>query len=237
MPLTSSSKSTKVRLAYGAADATLAVYGRVARPFARIVARRFRTPVKLHLGSGLVYLDGWVNIDWQPTAYSVLTRGKRPDVSADLARGVPFPRAVATHVYSNNFMEHLEPAAAHRCLAEALRVLQPGGRIRIVVPDVARYLRAYTEGDAAFFAQLTGASDYWPELRTPMEYVATVIHGAAAHGWSHYWAYDFETLSLYLQDAGFLEIERFDVNESSDEVLRNLDGGVFACLAVEAVAP
>lgn len=195
--------TAKAKIAYAIAGPLTAAYGFGVRPLAPLLARRFASPYRVHLGSGLIHLEGWVNVDWAPIPYCVLLRQPGPDLYADLARSLPFATASATHVYANNFLEHLDRPGARCCLREAARILAPGGRIRIVVPDAGAYARAYAAGDEEFFSSVRNGSDVWPDVKTPLEHLATIVHGSAEHGWRHLWAYDYETLERYLTEVGF----------------------------------
>jgi SAM-dependent methyltransferase len=67
-----------------------------------------------------------------------------PDVIAcDLRRPLPFASGSFRGVYAAHVLEHLEPAEARRFLAEVFRLLEPGGVVRIVVPDLEGIARAY----------------------------------------------------------------------------------------------
>lgn len=61
----------------------------------------------------------------------------------NLANGIPFPSASVDMVYDSHMLEHLDRPVAERFLAEARRVLKPGGIHRIVVPDFEKMCRAY----------------------------------------------------------------------------------------------
>lgn len=54
----------------------------------------------------------------------------------DLSRPVPFADASFGAVFSNQVIEHLPPAAQLMMIAEAYRVLRPGGQVLIISPCV-----------------------------------------------------------------------------------------------------
>jgi predicted SAM-dependent methyltransferase len=225
-----------------ALDALLRVEGTVLRPLARLRAGRLRRSglTKIHCGCGLVLLDGWANVDYRALPGHLveagrLTRRRRPSLYADLRRGIPFPTGSATHVYSNNFLEHLTRDDGLRHLNECLRVLRPGGRIRIVVPDVERYATAYISREPGFVQMLRDGSPYWPSwLTTQLEALLTIVHGSRELGWPHGWGYDFETLRLSLERTGFVDVHRYELDESDDPELRGIDGDRQLCVVAEA---
>lgn len=81
--------------------------------------------MKLHLGCGRDYRDGWHNVD------AVASVG--PDEVVDLD-DTPWPWAddSATAIVAEHVFEHLEDMAA--TLQECARVLEPGARARVTMP-------------------------------------------------------------------------------------------------------
>lgn len=88
--------------------------------------------MKLNIGCGNHYADGWVNVDIDQTDEVC------PDVQADLVAGLPFPDGVAKRIYLGHVLEHLDPTALPAALAECARLLAPGGALMIVGPDCDR---------------------------------------------------------------------------------------------------
>src|SRR5216684_899766 len=88
--------------------------------------------LKLHLGCGTRATPGWVNIDAfeQPGL----------DLRWDLRDPLPCDAGAADLVYSEHVLEHFEKEAADAVLREVFRVLVPGGRIRLGVPDAGLYM-------------------------------------------------------------------------------------------------
>lgn len=91
----------------------------------------------LNLGCGSRFHPAWVNIDTAPAEPSV--------VAHDLREGIPFPDAEFDAVYHSHVLEHFPKRSAGPFLAECLRVLRPGGILRVAVPDLERIARGYLE--------------------------------------------------------------------------------------------
>ncbi len=89
----------------------------------------------LNVGCGRTYHPAWVNIDVEPASADVL----RFDVSA----GLPFPDATFEACYCSHMLEHLRRSEAARVVSEMHRVLRPGGKIRVVVPDLETLAQEY----------------------------------------------------------------------------------------------
>lgn len=92
---------------------------------------------KINLGCGPVFVDtsDWVNLDFSPASSAVR--------QANLLTRLPFADNAVGVVYSSHFLEHVPRAAVAGVLAECFRVLQPGGILRLVLPDLENLCRAY----------------------------------------------------------------------------------------------
>lgn len=78
---------------------------------------------------------------------------------------LPFDGAVLEAIYCSHVLEHLPTAHVQPLLDEFRRVLAPGGRLRILVPDLESSLRDLIAGDAPF-ASLDAALGTLPEVLT-----------------------------------------------------------------------
>lgn len=81
--------------------------------------------LKLNLGCGNKYLEGYVNCDVVPRV--------RADHYFDLnAPPYPFDDESAGEILMDNVLEHLDDVT--RVLGELHRILEPGGRLRLLLP-------------------------------------------------------------------------------------------------------
>ncbi|MBM7774418.1 hypothetical protein JOD54_004622 [Actinokineospora baliensis] len=158
-------------------------------------------PVRLHLGCGEHPMAGWVNIDLVSPA---------ADLRVDVRDGLPFADDSAEAVYIAHLLEHLEyPADAGAVLAECVRVLAPGAVLRVAVPDIAAFARAYVEGRAEFFAEFERRWERAPSA-SPL---AAFLHyaGAGEFPWvadRHRFGYDEATLAALLAGSGLVGVRR-----------------------------
>jgi predicted SAM-dependent methyltransferase len=169
---------------------------RAVAPWARRRAGRLGAvgEIRLHLGSGLTPLAGWVNVD---------LFGNPVELPWDLRMPFPLPDGVVAAIFHEHLLEHLPLEAGLALLKECHRLLTPGGVLRSGVPDAGAYLRAYAEGDDGFF-QLVRSS-----RPTRLLAVREVFQD---HG--HQAAYDLETLVLLMETAGFSEVSGRAVGDS-----------------------
>lgn len=202
------------------------LHGRGVRAASAMAGRR---PLKLNLGCGQnlkAATEGWINVDlFEP----------RADFPLDLRRPLPFPESSVDMVYSEHVFEHLAvpaspdrmgwsldtegaPSEALQFLRESRRVLVPGGRLRVVVPDAERAVRLYLRGELETWGP--------PWVDTPMHFLNYVFR----QGREHLYAYDEQTLIGLVRRAGFSEVHRSEFSPGLDSDHRKNDS-----LYVEAV--
>jgi predicted SAM-dependent methyltransferase len=160
---------------------------RVVRPWSRhkLRAAQQRSPLRLHLGSGRINKPDWVNIDL------VLAKA---DIAWNLVTGIPFRTGSVDAIFHEHVFEHIEVRDGYAFAQECLRVLKPGGILRIGIPDAGALLHSYA-----------GTADpEWANSKpTPMLAVTGLFY---EH--DHRAMYDEETLRLLLHAAGFADTQR-----------------------------
>lgn len=184
------------------------------RPLARrrAAALTGRRPLRLHLGCGSLYKEGWVNVD---------LAGTRVDLPWDLSRPLPFAAGSVDAIFHEHLLEHLAYSQGLELNRRCRALLRPGGVLRVGVPDAGAALRAYVESPAS-------EPERWP--------TALARVSALAYDSGHRAIYDAETLALSCRAAGFVragarEFGAGDLQPSPDSAERR-----GYTLYVEAVA-
>ncbi|TGL10741.1 class I SAM-dependent methyltransferase [Leptospira meyeri] len=93
--------------------------------------------ILLNLGCGSRFHSSWLNFDF-------VSRSKEV-IAVDLRKGIPVADSTVSAVYSSHVLEHFSKSKVSYFLQEIYRVLEPGGILRIVVPDLEQIVRAYIE--------------------------------------------------------------------------------------------
>ncbi len=97
-------------------------------------------PIKLHIGCGEKYLEGYVNIDYPPSEHSVMT--VKADIYHDI-RTLSYPENSIDEIRSHHLFEHFSRAEAIALLLRWRRWLKPGGKLVIETPDFLSCATAY----------------------------------------------------------------------------------------------
>jgi predicted SAM-dependent methyltransferase len=192
---------------------------------------RDRRNLKVNVGPGMSAKEGWVNID--------IFQFPGVNCIYDCRRSLPFADESVAFIFTEHFFEHIEYVEeAPFFLSECHRVLQPNGIIRMIVPDVEKYVRAYCKDG---WEDLTEVRPLKPDhtdvhfgsrFQTKME----VLNAVFRQHFEHKFAYDFPTLELSLKRAGFTDIRRqaFGTSLSPDLCIDN-PTRVSESLYVEAI--
>jgi predicted SAM-dependent methyltransferase len=108
----------------------------------------------VNVGCGRQAHPDWCNLDLTASAPGVIEH--------DLRRGLPFENGSCAAVYHSHVLEHLRPDEARGLLSECFRVLEPGGTLRIAVPDLEGIARQYlTSLEAAASNPAASADHEW----------------------------------------------------------------------------
>ena len=202
----------------------------------------------LQLGAGPNALEGWLNTDIAPSGPGV--------AYLDATRPFPLPDETFDYVFSEHQIEHIEARHALPMLRECFRVLNRGGRLRLATPDLAVVIALYEEGSNERYLDYVialargdadsgrGAAAIDALTATPQGKRAFVIN-EVVRWYGHQFIYDEATLTALLGQAGFGGIERREVGESGEEMLRGLESHAeaagdpemnrFETLVVEAI--
>ena len=171
--------------------------------------------LKLNIGCGLSGIPGWYNIDNSPTVLlSRLPMGQRlfrtPQWPRDVRRinvlhGLPFFDESVLYIYSSHLLQGLKPAESRGLLRECFRVLQPGGVLRIVVPDLERVVRDYLADPD------TAASHKLMRRLSPK---SSPIRDLLRKGRRYEQMFDARSLAELLAEAGFNDPRRCGFKQS-----------------------
>jgi len=140
--------------------------------------------MKLHLGAGAKYLQGYTHID--------INKHPHIDYEKDV-RDLSFLKAGSVEeIYASHVLEHFTRTEILDVLTEWTRVLCVNGVLRLAVPDFEAVVAEYqiNKNLNAVLGLLYGGQDY-------------------PHNF-HYQAYDFDRLKGLLEKAGLVDVQKYD---------------------------
>jgi predicted SAM-dependent methyltransferase len=172
---------------------------------------------KLHFSSGERQLPGWLNTD--------LYVG---DIYLNALAPFPLPPASFDAIYSHHVIEHFSLADLARIFGQFLRILKPGGRIRLVTPSLEALITAYREGGSTLVRHYCAQEP----LATP----AVAFNTLMFNGTEHRFVFDEKTLSELLSEVGFSDIRFYPYNQSEDPRFAGIDDHGYAFIAQLSLA-
>jgi len=184
--------------------------------------------MKLNLGCGPVQPDGWVNVDGSNRAYLAsrlpwLNRALERSgllaptefgahtVHADLLRHFPWPNGSIDAIYMGEVLEHFTRVQGEQILHQCFRVLRRGGRLRVRVPDNARFWSRYLEEyqRTRGLARSSWSGDHTRFIKMYFDDLCVKRPKLwQSMGHFHKWMYDEVSLTLLFEGTGFREVER-----------------------------
>jgi len=178
-------------------------------------------PLKLHLGCGNKCIPGWYHIDVIPFPHV--------DLCHEIDNLPMIEDNSVEVIYCCHVLEHFLRRDVVRVLLEWHRILQPGGTLRISVPNFAVLSSIYqnTNNLDAVIGPLFGRQNYLYNF--------------------HYSAFDYNSLKGLLEGTGFKGIQLYDwrktehaaIDDYSQAYYPHMDkeNGVLISLNMEAIKP
>jgi predicted SAM-dependent methyltransferase len=143
-------------------------------------------PVRIHLG-GETRMPGWIVVNPQP--------GPHVDIRGDHRRLALFAPGSVAEIYASHVVEHLDPRVELKAAMQSvLRVLVPGGRLLVAVPDLLALCKIYAD-------KATTQYERFLAMRA--------IYGGHSDDFDiHHTGFDETSLRATLTEMGFAYIQR-----------------------------
>lgn len=174
-------------------------------------------PINLNLGgAGEGFreskLPGFLTVD--------LREVEGTDIVSDVSDLSMVPSGVVSQIYASNVLEHFPHTKTVDVLKEWRRVLKPGGKLFVSVPDFEACVQLY-------------------QKQGLVPWVQFLIWGDQAHALNfHYINFTFASLAFAVNQAGFYDVKRvislpFGLKDASE--IRDTRYGIRVSLNVECV--
>jgi len=133
-----------------------------------------------------------------------------------LRNPLPFEDNSIDYIFNEHFMEHLTPDEGIKANQDFLRVLKPGGVLRIATPDLKVVIDEYLNLPLSKNPSVkTYKMDF---VKTPAELI-----NMGFSWWGHKWLYDAQELERRLKEAGYKKMTRCKLGKSSHKELNGLE--------------
>lgn len=184
---------------------------------APLLSRRFQRAVtaetelvKVNVGAGRAFLEGWINTDvgWRTVNY------------LDLTKPWPLSPGSVDRIYGDNVIEHFPLEVCRNVLRYCWDALSEGGALRLATPDVERTARAYLDDPQLTAAHLARHRRHGFPADYPVDMLRITY---AYHGHHLGYCFDWPALSTELAAAGFVDIRRYEAGCSDDPAFRGLE--------------
>jgi predicted SAM-dependent methyltransferase len=181
------------------------------RPNIVELLKNYPDRVMLNVGCGTDYKEGWINID-NNTDDNI----ENLDLNWDLRNPLPFDDNSVDYIFNEHFIEHLTVEEGIHVNQDFLRVLKPGGVLRMATPDLTLAVDKYLN---------------LPIYKDPvvkqfhLDFINTLADrlNMAFSWWGHKWLYDWEELERRLKEAVCKKITQADLRKSKHTELRGLE--------------
>jgi len=197
---------------------------------------------KYNLGCGTMLYKEYLNVGyWEQLADGVVYKDVNGNtgtfmLNLDLRHGIPAHDGSLDLIYHSHMLEHLSYEDGIAFLKDCNRALTPGGKLRLLVPDLEAFSKAYVANDRFFF------EEYRKVLNADLYVTNAAIFMGMLHNHGHKCGYDFETIKWVLEHAGFTTVKK--TLYSSSEYIDNIAEiephnplRVMESLCVECVKP
>jgi predicted SAM-dependent methyltransferase len=168
----------------------------------------------LHIGCQDHVIASWLNVDIAPRTEEVMYM--------DATERFPFPDATFDCIFSEHMIEHIALEKGRFMVSECLRVLKPGGKIRVTTPNLKFLIELYREEKLPVQKEYIEFSKrYFHDTNFPL--TDTIVINNFFRDWGHQFIYDKKTLQSLFSTCGFCEVTFPELHQSDDLRLQNLE--------------
>jgi predicted SAM-dependent methyltransferase len=186
---------------------------------------------KLNIGSSVVHLNGWLNLEyneqywvdaqkgavgWGEEINELATRDM-PDVFGDVLDLHQFEDNTFDLIRSAHVLEHIHPKKTHQALREQFRVLKSGGWCRVIVPSLDILLDRYnkrSQHKAFWDKQKNDPGLYMDsELKKPYDNIDEAFIATIHLNGEHLNSFTRASLIAMMKRVGFVSIQGCDADE------------------------
>lgn len=224
---------------------------------------------KLNIGCGnnLIEDDTWINIDnsflakirrsifWRIFNLVINLKFLRnrvpnfffnyPKVDiVDIRKKFPYANNSIDYIYCSQVIEHLQKYDLNKFIEECLRILKPGGLIRILTPDLEKIIKLYSLSDLNTFKEndfleSNNPCDHLNAMFYPRSHIFLNKRSVFTKFFDflpeqHKYIYDFKTIFEMFKSVGYENIKSVDTKDSIFPGAKILDKAQDVSILLEA---
>lgn len=176
--------------------------------------------IKLNVGASPIWeKEGWYVLDHK------ISKSEKSIVGDAL--NIPVESCSCKTIFNSHMVEHIPHTKLESILIEFNRVLESGGILRILTPDLKKIAKAYVDRDEQFFEKVKSEDE---NIRVDLGYGGMFMNFIVSpgqdtalfnrqltefiSGYAHIYLYDYEMLETLLKRCGFCEITQKDFCDS-----------------------
>ncbi len=148
----------------------------------------------------------------------------------DVKKGLPFDDNSIDVVYSSHLIEHFSKEEGIFFLSEIYRILKKDGILRLVTPDLKKFIEAYFNNDNKFLFALQSQYPEFKNCNKNIDALNKVFYAAG-----HKMIYDYDTIYHILLNIGFSQIEKKDNYSSYINDIIKYENKRIENLVIEAI--
>ena len=154
----------------------------------------------INVGCGPNYLESdsikWINTDLHKDA------GFRVDQEWDFLQPIPLPAASVDFILAWHVLEHAGLSERDGMVNDWYRVLKPGGKLAVAVPNIIDLLGRYQRGEFDWYILMVNIYGPWNGFIGDL----------------HRWGYNYDELADVLRKAGFGQVDPLGLHNPPEEI-------------------
>jgi predicted SAM-dependent methyltransferase len=164
---------------------------------------------RLQIGAGELNMSGFLNTDIEPSEGQAFLDATQP---------FPLPDHSFRLVFSEQVIEHVTYEQGVGMMRESFRVLEHGGKARVVTPNLLRFAELL-QSDNQDYIRAKLDFHFWKPTADDNCWIVNM----EMRSWGHQFIYTPKMLRAVFESVGFTNIRQYEAGESEDPDLRGLE--------------
>lgn len=203
------------------------------RDIVNIIKLKASDKTKINFGCGYKPIPGWLNTDGGDGR--IFSPPKLPGIiNLDVWKFLKHVQDDSTKfISSEQFFEHFDRQDGFKMIQEWYRILKKDGVLRIQTVDLEKEILVYLDKCEGVswekdvlphrLKHIEHSTDSYCKLMPGEKYVRAMLLNNGFHMDGHRFIYDFESIKMSLERAGFTDVKRVEFGKSDHPQLQGID--------------